>query len=1399
MNRLITFLATLLLSAASNLYAAHNDDEHAAKVQCAHEHGQHAALRFAENKGQWHSNVLYRLQMGGLNTLFLEQQTLTYIYFNAAQVAALHDLTAEQRKTCRLSGHTYKVHFLNALAPKNISGEEKSKDYENYFVSNNPAHWASNVHLYKRINYTALYKGIDLAYYSEQGRPKYDFIVAPNASPEQIQLQYEGADYLRLDDGKLIIGTSVETIAEQQPYAYQLIEGKKRSIPCHFALQGKVVSFVFPQGYNPRYTLVIDPVLVAATLSGSSVTNYGHCATFDNEGNIYTGAISFGPGYSTSPGAFDTTFGGGFGVDIAVSKYDPEGTTRLYGTYLGGGGGDYPHSLIVDNDFQLHVYGTTDATDYPTTNDAYDTTFGGGVADMVISILNTTGTALIGSTYIGGSGNDGRNNININYGDTYRGEIMTDIDGNTYVAGCSGSGNFPVTTGVIDAALGGQQDGVLVKLNEDLSELEWATYIGGTGVDIAYGVRVAEDNTIYVCGSTTSGTGFPMAASGATAQATYAGGEYDGFILHLNPDATQILHSTFRGTNNVDQAHFIDIDDHGNQIMIYGQTLGNMPITPAGIYGVNNATQYITAYPYDLSTINYNTRIGAAGGGFGYSMVPVAFMVDKCGFVYFSGYSLSGDFDLSPDALYNIGGFYLGVLEPGFVALDFATYYSEGHVDGGTSRFDNNGIVYQGVCSGGNFTTTPDAWATDQTSGWDIGVFKIDFEAEGVNAQASAAPEISGCAPLTVNFSNLGSEALDYFWDFDDGTSSTIDEPTHTFTQSGIYEVMLIGSDPLSCNLSDTANLLIVVLDNESEMHAITHCQGSGNLTANVTLPISSVTYIWSDGVTTPSRILTSSGMYAVTTTYSNCMMIDSFDVNIIESEFDFPSDTTVCATSLLLDFSVPGASNYVWQDGTTGPTYNVTQSGTYFVGAQIQGCQVADFINVTLISQQPLVIDDQSSCGSAVTLNATLPNASNYLWSTGETNAIITVNQAGNYTVTVNVGNLCVQTEDVNVSFGDFIIDLGSDKSICEGDTHTFGQPPIVNTTYLWNNGSTTAQIQANQAGTYILTALSNGCEARDTVDLAVISMPTPPISDQIVCDGVPITLNASTNGSAPATYLWNDGLTTATRPVLAAGNYNVTVTYDGLCTASKSISVVFENLQVNIGNDTLLCEGLTQTFGETIPGASYAWSNGSTNPQIDVDDAATYTVTVSLNGCVVQDAATLDLSPLLTPFSLGEDEELCLGESLQLAAPAGSGLSYLWNDGSTVAQRTVSEAGVYRLQVTGACNMVEDEINITVNSLPNPENPILLPNAFSPNNDGINDELCPLLTGLSGDYKFHIYNRWGQLVFETTTPGTCWNGKFKGQDAEIGVYVWQCWGHVALCRGERDVQVKGNISVIR
>lgn len=899
---------------------------------------------FTPNAGQWNPLVLYKADVVS-GHVFFEQNKLVYAFYNTQDLDRIHEeahhatSTKEQHKAeqQRVQCYAYEVSFPGSNAAPLISGGDEATYKSNFFLGKDPQKWASNVSNFRNLTYTGLYAGVDVRFTSDKGQLKYDFIVDAGTDPSAISMKYHGLKNLTLRDGHLILDAGFMEISEAIPYAYQEMNGVRTTVRCEFTLDGEMVRFRFPDGYDARYNVVIDPVVIASTYSGATVTTYGHSATYDDLGNIYSAGRVFGAGFPTTVGAYDVSFSGS--VDLGITKYNPTGSAQLYCTYIGGTSDEYAHSMFVHND-ELYIYGSAASSDYPTTAGAYDASQNGNY-DIVVTHLNSTGSALVGSTYVGGSMNDGYNAINTHYGDTFRGEIIVDGSGNALVASFSSSADFPATAGAYDLTHAGLQDGVVLKLNSTMSTLMWATYLGGSGNDGAFGVRINSTGMVYVCGATgSSANDFPITVG--TYQTTFQGGTYDGFLLELDANGTTLAASTLFGTNGLDEAYFLDID-YDDDVYIYGEARGGAPVT-AGVYSVPNSAMFVAQFNPALTTLDMCTVIG--DGTLTSTIAPSAFMVDICKNIYLSGFGAFNGWPVTANAIYpnsSIGSCYLATLSPGATSLLFGSFYGGGHVDGGTSRFDPSGIIYHAVCQGGSgFPTTPGAWNSGTNApAWDVCVFKIDFEQMGVQAAAVPNPTASGCAPFLVQFQN-SSTGVTYVWDFGDGSpTDTSTAPSHIFDSTGTYTVMLVATDSSSCNIHDTAYITINVLS------AIAAFLGPDTAfcppgTVLLDAGIANATYLWNTGATTQTISATQSGQYWVTVTLGACSATDTMNVQT----FTFnPSsgNVSVCpGTSAQLSTNNAGTI-YEWNTGATTPSITVTDAGIYWVEMTYGNCTQTD------------------------------------------------------------------------------------------------------------------------------------------------------------------------------------------------------------------------------------------------------------------------------------------------------------------------------------------------------------------------------------------------------------------------------------------------------------------------
>ena len=748
------------------------------------------SLEFIQNKGQWNGRVRYEAALPA-GRLFVQPQALTYAFLDPAALSHRHQSAGNGSAAGDAAGapasvaaHAYTVHFEQSSARAPLTAEAPTAGERNYFVGNDVRRWASHVGAFRRLRYHELWPGIDLTLYENDGqRLEYDVLLAPRAHPARVALRYEGADGLALDAaGNLVVKTSVATTTELAPRAWQTdAAGRRQPVACRFVLKNQTVTFALG-AYDHDRALTIDPTVQFSTLTGSTADNWGFTATYDNAGNLYSGGIAFGAGFPTTMGAYQTSFSSL--EDMALIKYNTSVSgpaARVWATYLGGNSADFPHSLVVNNQNELVVLGSTSSNNFPTTAGALQRNFAGGSAlnpfntstspgtvqyqmpggaDLVVCRLAVDGSALLASTYLGGSGNDGvvppppmggaAGSISANYGDAFRSDVLLDGDGNVYIASKTSSSNFPgIAQGFSAAYRGGLCDALVCKLNTGLSAVMWAGYLGGTNADAAYSIQRDDQGRVYVCGGTTS-TGL---ATTAGAYLATAPGGVDGFAARISADGRTLERATYIGTATYDQAHFLQLDATGN-VYLLGQTLGVFPITP-GLYNVPGATQFVQKLNPDLTASLYSTVFGSSGSPSRPNLVPTAFLVDDCERVYISGWggetnSQNGEWiggstagmPVTATAVQRTtdgSDFYLAQFGAGMRSLDYATFFGQvggnEHVDGGTSRFDKRGIVYQAVCATclgtQGFPVPPGAGSYSTRNGssnCNNGAFKMTFE-----------------------------------------------------------------------------------------------------------------------------------------------------------------------------------------------------------------------------------------------------------------------------------------------------------------------------------------------------------------------------------------------------------------------------------------------------------------------------------------------------------------------------------------------------------------------------------------------------------------------------------------------------------------------------------------------
>ncbi len=820
---------------------------------------------FEPNVGQWDEDFDFKLNLRS-GALFFEDGGYSVRVLNPKQYENDHqhsDFGEEECHDHQSHAHhdeptvpfefiqqiAYRIQYegANMDAPKTPS--HPFNHHRNYFLGNDQSKWTSNVPLYSAIEYSNIYAGIDLFFYSKDDQFKYDFVVHPGGNPSQIVWVADGTD-MSIQEGQLHYAAPFGDVVEWHPVAYQVINERRVEVEASFQLINGKASFDIG-AYDANFDLIIDPVVVFATFSGSTADNWGFTATYDLNGGLYGAGITFGVGYPTTLGVYDRNFTDGpipgeFYIDATISKFSPDGKTLLYATYLGGTECDQPHSMIVNNLGQLVVYGVTGSANFPTTNNAAYSTFKGGPVtypfrgnsannyfyrfpqgtDAYVTVFTPNGSALVGSTFLGGTGREAINTaIQRNYGDGSRGEVIVDDQNNIYVATTTFSNDYPIVNTNVGGNSGGCDAGV-TKFSPNVATVLWSTMFGGTGDDQGYSIALGSGGTAYIAGGTNSN----ILPGTATGFGNSYNSNIDGYVARFDINGN-LMGSTYIGTGSYDQAFLIDTDKN-NAVYVFGQSLGNYPKTP-GVWSSGAPRQFIHKMSPNLSQSVFSTAFGRSSGS-AMSLVPTAFNVDDCLNILLSGWggnvnSQTGfvggntrDLPITSDATQsNTDGsdFYFMSLSANASSLSYATYFGGGsvseHVDGGTSRFSPDGQIYQAVCAGcggsNSFPVTAGSYSTQNRSGnCNLGTVKFNFDVIiDAAADVNYTTDVDTvCNTLNVQFTNTSRNANVYEWDFGNGQTSNLAEPSAAYTQFGTYNIRLVAIDTI-CDISDTAFLQI--------------------------------------------------------------------------------------------------------------------------------------------------------------------------------------------------------------------------------------------------------------------------------------------------------------------------------------------------------------------------------------------------------------------------------------------------------------------------------------------------------------------------------------------------------------------------------------------------------------
>jgi len=791
-------------------------------TQIAENYGK-LPLSFEANQGQSNPQVKF-LSRGNGYSLFLTNRAAVLSLSKAQTPHACHPERSEgsvspaplatQTNPCPAQSDTIEMQLSDANPAARVEGANQLPGTANYFIGDEK-NWHTNVPTYAKVKYSNVYNGIDLVYYGNQRQLEYDFVVSPGASAKPIQLHFAGAQKLKRDpNGDLEVIAKNGRIAFHKPVLYQEKDGQRQPIEGSFKLLANYkVTFVIGQ-YDPSRALVIDPVLAYSTyLGGAGVPNgpdgpfgsdggQGEAIAVDASGNAYVAGLTSVIDFPTTSGAFQTASDAGkLTTNTAysfVSKLNATGSALIYSTYLGGSGGpnNYPNvtgdtvaSIAVDSEGNAYLAGATHSLDFPITEGAFQTTntpapFGG--TSGFVAKLNPTGTALLYSTFLSGSGRTEEGGPTA--GDQCA-QVKVNSAGYAYVTGSATSYDFPTTKGALTPTInsrGGNTAAFVTELNASGSELVYSTYLGGSLIETGNSVALDSKGDAFVVGQTRS-TDFPVTADAYQNinKAELASGQATGFVAKLNPTGSALVYATYLGGSVKDDPTGIAIDAAGDAYVSGLTASPDFPLlnpiqttnkTYANPFSPNT---YLNAFIAKLNTAGsalvYSTYLGSEQGETG----NTAIAIDASENAYVTGTTWGVDFPVTPNAfqsennsLQTYQGTPYGATTNAFVAeissvgkLEYSTYFGGGGFNyyaqvglnppgyAGDSAaalaLDAAGNVYlTGTAQSFDFPTTSGAYSTGKTA--ETNAFLSKFTMGAASSTTSLTSLQAGVNPQTL-------------------------------------------------------------------------------------------------------------------------------------------------------------------------------------------------------------------------------------------------------------------------------------------------------------------------------------------------------------------------------------------------------------------------------------------------------------------------------------------------------------------------------------------------------------------------------------------------------------------------------------------------------------------------
>jgi gliding motility-associated-like protein len=1254
------------------------------------------------NNGQWDKEIEYSVDISN-GHLYIDQKGFTYSLNNAMDHH--HDIEEHSaQEDNKIQCQVITAHFENSTW-KGIKKEENpSSFYRNYFIGNDKNRWKSSVFSVQQSTMIDFYDGIDLVLNGETDKLKYSFVVKPGIDVSLIDYSINGSDNVSLVDGALHISTRFGEIIEEKPSAWTEKEGRKTKVPVEFILENGHVKFSFPKGYNKNETLVIDPYLVFSSFSGSTADNWGMTATPDTQGNLYAGGIVFSNGgiYPTVTGSFDVSLNGG---------------------------------------------------------DTYTYPFGGGTYSMsgfdcAISKFNSTGTTLLFSTYLGGTGNEAPHSL------------VTDQNNNLYVFGVTGSGNFPTIAGGYDVSFNGGPfvaenelgyygaDIYVTRFNAAGSSLVASTFVGGSGTDginigaLNYnygdpfrGEIIVENGFVYVTSSTQSAD-FPNVG----ASQGFLNGTQDAVVFKMNSLLTSMSWSTYFGGSGFESGNSIQLASNGN-VYVAGGTNSNNITFPSG----NDLTFNGGVADGYLLKLQGGTAALMAGTYMGMTEYDQAYFVqlDNLNEVYVYGQSESA-WPISAGVYGNVNsGQFIRKYSNNLSTINWTTMIgaSTGHAEISPTAFlvsdcfdiyisgwggtINSSYSNQASYSSSNgFPLTPDAYQS-VTTGSNFYIAVLDQDA----AYLKYATYMGGTS----------------------SSSNHVDGGTSRFDKSGrIY-------------------------------HAV--CGACGGQDYGFT--------------STP-------GVWSPANQSSNCNLAAfKFELSTIDAVVAAPDPLICLPDPVIFNNNSANGNAFYWDfgDGTSStainPSHLYSGAGDYTVTLVVidtNGCFSPDSIEFLINIgdfQGGIVVPSDAIC-PGVPYQLEAYGGATYSWTPANvldnpisSTPIATVNSTTVFTVIVS-DSCGADTLQVTLVVYPFNPSISGDTSICIGNS--VGISASGGGSYLWSPSSTLdnptsatpiATPEINTIYSVIITSV-DGCVSYDSLLVNVFyTPPIPVIPDSVqMCLGSSVGITVSGGDS----YYWspNYEINQLTGPnviVSPAMDFTYYCDFINACGAVLD-SVLVEVIQAKIiaGNDTIICPGENALLWAN-GGVSYTWSpsisinNSSASEVIATPTAPTIYVVIGIDeyGCSDTDSVNVGLFP--QPFIQSSPDVYAIyGDVIQLTATSLTSGIYFWSPAEYLSCVSCSSPIATPPQDITYTVSYTDENGCSASDIVSVYfSPLLyIPNTFTPDGNEFNNGFKIVASNIKS-YELIIFNRWGEVIFTMNDFDDYWDGTYKGIRCQDGTYTWK------------------------